>query len=86
MGFAGWLRTNSEHYLLRDAQTRTGRSQGVVVPRERGRGALHPLWVALFVPTYRHLPWGLRHAVMMRMPGSHRRGWTKSVRPTGPAV
>lgn len=74
MGLAGWLRRNSERYLLEAAQREMAARHGRPPPvGPRGPAAL--FWRRLFVPVYRALPWGLRRWVMQLMPGSHRRGW-----------
>src|SRR5438309_8356515 len=43
-------------------------------------------WLRVFAPTYRRLPWKVRSAFIQRMPGSHRRDWSRHVNSTaGPA-
>jgi hypothetical protein len=64
----------------RDMAAKYGR-QGPPPPR----GA-ETLWLRLYVPVYRALPWRMRSLVIQRMPGSHRRPWTKPTRARGPAV
>jgi hypothetical protein len=54
-----WLRSNSEHYLLLDAQARMAAVQGRPGP-PRPRGAKEVFWLRVFAPTYRRLPWKLR--------------------------
>ena len=86
MGFAHWLRSNSEHYLAIDAQRRVAQRYGAPAPRPP-RGLMELLWLRLFAPVYRLLPWGLRRRVIAAMPGSHRRDWpVRSARPKGPAL
>jgi hypothetical protein len=80
--FATWLRTNSQHYLLRDSQARIARKYGIAPPDTRGSF----FWTKVFVPIYRVLPWGLRSSVMAAMPGSHRKHWAKQAPPAGSAV
>jgi len=82
--FARWLRARSEHYLMVAAQRDLAAKYRVSPPR-RPRGS-EALWVGLYVPVYRALPWRLRSFVIQRMPGSHRRPWTKPTRARGPAV
>lgn len=76
MSFAKWLRSNSEHYLLRDAQLRTARDLGIDTS-VRVRGPKDMFWMWFFVPVYRCLPWGVRRGVMQLLPGSHRRAWPR---------
>ncbi len=86
MGFAHWLRSNSEHYLAIDAQRRVGARYGARAP-EKARGAGEIFWRHVFTPVYRLLPWGIRRRVIAILPGSHRRDWpVRSGRPQGPAV
>jgi hypothetical protein len=80
--FSGWLRGNAQHYLLRDAQARIARTQGVAPPPARGSF----FWTRIFVPAYRLTPWPVRRRLMTAMPGSHRKHWPKPTRPAGPAV
>lgn len=84
MSFARWLRATSEHYLMVAAQEEMAAKYGVPQP-PRARGA-DVFWLRVYVPAYQALPWPLRSAVMRRLPGSHRRTWTKPQRPRGPAV
>ena len=74
--FSEWLRRNSERYLLEAAEERLAR-------RYLGRGG--PVghggfgeffWRRISVPVYRLLPWGLRRAMILALPGSHRRHWS----------
>ena len=86
MRFARWLRTNSEHYLLIAAQRDVAARYGHACPRSR-EGLKGRFFLGVFAPVYRRLPWRFRHAVLQRMPGSHRRTWEPRERkPLGPAV
>ncbi|MEU4290636.1 hypothetical protein AB0E63_20615 [Kribbella sp. NPDC026596] len=76
MPFFRWLRSNSEHALLRDAQRRIAAKYDANPPA-RPHGLEDRWWRQIFAPVYRFLPWGLRRAVMQAMPGSHRMGWPK---------
>ncbi|MGH9281210.1 MAG: hypothetical protein ACRD12_24395 [Acidimicrobiales bacterium] len=84
MGFSHWLRQNSEHYLLADAQRQMAAKYGRPPPpgprdwRER-------FWLQVFAPTYRRLPWKLRRFTIQQMPGSHRQHWTPTARRGTPA-
>lgn len=82
---AGWLRTNSEHYLTIDAHERLARRYGATSPRPP-RGLKDIFWLRVFTPVYRALPWPLRHRLMTAMPGSHRKTWAPPPRSRGPAV
>jgi len=84
MSFSRWLRATSEHYLMVAAQEKVAAKYHVTPPR-RPRGA-EVFWLRIYVPVYRALPWPVRSAVMRRLPGSHRRTWTKGEMPRGPAV
>jgi hypothetical protein len=77
-----WLRTNSQHYLLRDSQARIARKYGITPPDTSGPF----FWTKVFVPIYRVLPWGFTSSVMAAMPGSHRKHWRKQAPPMGSAV
>jgi hypothetical protein len=83
--FSRWLRANSEHYLLADAQARMARTYGRPVPPAPS-GAKAIFWSRLFVPAYRRLPWGVRRSVIQRMPGSHRRAWSPVPSHGDPAI
>jgi len=83
--FFGWLRENSEHYLLVAAHQKLARTQGAPAPRPR-HGAKEIFWLRVFAPVYAALPWPLRNRIMRAMPGSHRRTWAPPPRPPGPAV
>ena len=83
---ARWLRSNSEHYLLLDAQARVAARYGRPPPPPP-RGAREIFWRQVFAPTYRRMPWKVRLALINRMPGSHRRDWSsRSVSTRRPAV
>jgi hypothetical protein len=79
---SGWLRTNAQNYLLRDAQVRVARAHGIVPPPLRGSF----FWTRIFVPVYRLMPWSMRRRFLAAMPGSHRKHWPEPTRPAGPAV
>ncbi|MGH9034543.1 MAG: hypothetical protein ACRD0O_02170 [Acidimicrobiia bacterium] len=81
MKAARWLRTNSEHYLMLDAQTRVAAQYGRQPPPPP-RGAREMFWRQVFAPAYRRLPWKIRLALINRMPGSHRRDWSSRPVPT----
>jgi hypothetical protein len=86
MGLNAWLRTNAEHYLLVDAQKKVAAryAQPVPLPKEGLKGRL---FLSVFVPVYRLLPWRFRSFVLQRLPGSHRRAWhPRERKPLGPAV
>ncbi|OJV01716.1 hypothetical protein [Nitrobacter sp. 62-23] len=84
MSFSQWLRTNSQQYLLADAQQRIGRKNGVTV-YGKPRSLKDRFWRYIFVPTYKILPDGLRRSLIHAMPGSHRQAWPKqSARPRPP--
>ena len=86
MRFAAWLRKNAEHYLLIAAQQRVAERRGFAAPTPPATPK-DRFFLVVFVPVYRRLPWGLRQAVLQRMPGSHRRTWEPRERnPLGPAV
>jgi hypothetical protein len=85
VAFFGWLRSNSEHYLVIAAQAKIAKRHGVAGPvHQRGFAAF--FWLKIFVPIYRVLPWPLRHSIMRSMPGSHRRTWEYPPPPSGPAI
>jgi hypothetical protein len=85
MAFSRWLRSNAEHYLLIAAQERIARQHGARGPRPP-RGLREFVWLRVFAPVYRALPWPLRHRIMLAMPGSHRRQWAPPPKAHGPAV
>jgi hypothetical protein len=83
-GFSHWLRQNSEHYLLADAQRRMAKKYGKDVAPPHGWK--ERFWLGAFAPVYRSLPWSLRRRTIQMMPGSHRQTWhTPAARGT-PAV
>jgi hypothetical protein len=84
-GFFGWLRSNSEHYLLIAAHRKLASARGTPAPRAP-RGAKEIFWLRVFAPTYGVLPWPVRSRIMRAMPGSHRKTWAPPPRPQGPAV
>jgi hypothetical protein len=85
MSFSGWLRTNSQHYLMIAAHERVAKAHGVTPPRSP-RGLKEIFWLRIFAPVYHALPWPLRHRVLKAMPGSHRKTWAPPPRSQGPAV
>jgi hypothetical protein len=86
MRFARWLRTNSEQYLLIAAQRDVASRYGHPCPRPKA-GVKGWIFLTLFAPIYRRLPWRFRSFVLDSMPGSHRQTWTPRARqPLGPAV
>jgi hypothetical protein len=84
-GGSRWLRSNSEHYLLLDAQARVAAAHGRQGP-PRPRGAKEVFWLRVFAPTYRRLPWKVRSALIQAMPGSHRQAWTPPPQRRNPAI
>ena len=84
MAFSRWLRATSERYLMIAAQQRLAAKYGIPPPR-RPRG-IDVIWLRVYVPAYRAVPWRLRSAIMRRMPGSHRLTWTMGDRPRGPTA
>ncbi|MQA12759.1 MAG: hypothetical protein GEV09_00915 [Pseudonocardiaceae bacterium] len=85
MSWSGWLRANSEHYLLVDAHERLAHRHGASSPRPP-RGPKEIFWLRVFAPVYHALPWSVRHRVLKAMPGSHRKTWAPPPRRRGPAV
>jgi hypothetical protein len=85
IGFFGWLRSNSEHYLLVAAHRKLARTQGAPAPRPP-HGLKEVFWLRIFAPVYAALPWAVRRRIMRAMPGSHRKSWAPPPRPQGPAV
>jgi hypothetical protein len=86
MGPNAWLRTNAEHYLLVASQKKvaTRYQRPVPLPKEGIKGQL---FLRVFVPAYRLLPWRFRSFVLQRLPGSHRRSWhPRERKPLGPAI
>lgn len=80
-GLFQWVRTNSQKYLLEAAQTdlafRDLNRPGPVSPP----GLQVFFWKRLFVPLYRRIPWNIRRAIILAMPGSQRQGWPQDPRP-----
>jgi hypothetical protein len=74
--FPMWLRSNSEHYLLEDAQARLAKRTGFPAPR-RPRSLKDRFWRQLFAPAYRLLPRSIRRRTIQALPGSHRKDWPK---------
>ena len=70
MAFAHWLRQNSEHYLMIDAQRRMAEKYGRPAP-PKPHSLVERFWLDVFAPVYRLLPWKLRSFTMQLMPGSH---------------
>ena len=85
MSFARWLRSNSEHYLLLDAQVRAAAKHGLPEPPPPRR-TRELFWRKVFVPVYRRLPWSLRRVTIGAMPGSHRQEWATPPTRHNPAV
>ena len=83
--FFGWLRRNSEHYLLVAAHRKLAQELGSPAPRPP-KGLKEVFWLKVFAPTYAVLPWPVRSRIMRAMPGSHRRTWAPPPTPRGPAV
>jgi hypothetical protein len=88
--FPRWLRQNSEHYLMVDAQRRMATKYGREPP-PKPHGLVERFWLDVFTPVYRVLPWKMRSFTMQLMPGSHRQHWSRpavrgvpAVGPTGP--
>ncbi len=82
MSFFEWLRRNSERYLLEAAQADMARRYLARPAPASGSGLEVFFWRRLFVPIYRRLPWRLRRAIILAMPGSHRR-WLGRAPPAG---
>jgi hypothetical protein len=83
--FPRWLRQNSEHYLMIDAQRRMAQKYGR--PPPAGPTSLgERFWLDVFAPVYRLLPWKLRRFTMQLMPGSHRQQWSRPLERGVPAV
>lgn len=80
-GFSQWLRSNSELYLLIDAQRQVAARYGTPAPTGP-RGLRERFWRQVFAPAYRLLPWSVRRRAIAALPGSHRRDWP----PAPPAV
>ncbi|MEJ3655268.1 hypothetical protein WEH80_20065 [Actinomycetes bacterium KLBMP 9759] len=84
-GFFGWLRSNSEHYLLVAAHERLAKRNGSPAPLPP-KGLEELFWRRVFAPLYAALPWQVRSRIMRSMPGSHRKSWAPPPRTQGPAV
>jgi hypothetical protein len=84
-GFFGWLRSNSEHYLLVAAHEKLARRAGTPGPRPP-KGLVEIFWRRVFAPVYGVLPWPVRSRIMKAMPGSHRKTWAPPPRSQGPAI
>ncbi|HEX3621719.1 MAG TPA: hypothetical protein VHT97_05330 [Acidimicrobiales bacterium] len=85
MAFTRWLRENSEHYLMIDAQRRMAEKYGRPVP-PKPAGLVERFWLDVFAPVYRRLPWTVRRFTIQLMPGSHRQQWSRRAARGGPAV
>ncbi len=85
MGFSRWLRSNSEHYLLTDAQRRVADRYALNSPA-KPKSLRDRFWLQIFVPIYRVLPWGVRKAVIQILPGSHRKKWPEPEKSREPAI
>ena len=86
MSFTSWLRSNAEHHLLRDAQARVAKAQGIRGPRPP-HGVRERFWRQIFAPAYRMLPRAVRTRTMTAIPGSHRQEWPEPrYGSRGPAV
>jgi hypothetical protein len=80
-----WVRLNSQKYLLEAAQEPLARRY-LGRPGPVGRPGVQALfWKRIFVPLYRLLPWEWRRAIILAMPGSHRRGWPPDTQAPPPA-
>ena len=75
IAFFYWVRTNSQKYLLEAVQADLARRYLARPPTVGPRNPQVIFWKYLFVPIYRHLPWRVKHLVILAMPGSHRRQW-----------
>jgi hypothetical protein len=85
MPFSRWLRSNSEHFLLLEAQARAAHRHGRQGPAAPRR-TRELFWRKVFVPVYRRLPWSTRRAAIAMMPGSHRQQWSPPPSRHNPAV
>ena len=75
-----WVRRNSQKYLLEAAQAELA-SRYLGQPGPVSNPGLQVFfWKRLFVPVYRLLPWTIRRAIILAMPGSHRHGWPQDRR------
>jgi hypothetical protein len=85
VAFAHWLRQNSEHYLMIDAQRRMAEKYGRPAP-PKPHSLVERFWLDVFAPVYRLLPWKLRSFTMQLMPGSHRQQWSRPAERGSPAI
>jgi hypothetical protein len=85
MSFSRWLRSNSEAYLLLDAQRRMAEKYGRPGPPPP-HGTKEMFWRRMFVPVYRRVPWRFRRFTIGLMPGSHRQQWSPPPVRHDPAV
>ena len=85
MSFSKWLRSNSEHYLLIDAQRRVAGKYDMNPP-SKAHGLKDRFWRHVFTPVYRALPWGLRNRIIQSLPGSHRQDWPGDEESHEPAI
>ncbi|CAD0186827.1 hypothetical protein RUESEDTHA_03738 [Ruegeria sp. THAF57] len=76
MTFSQWLRENSEHYLLCEAQDKMARRTGTNPPN-KPRGMKDRFWRQLVIPIYHMMPWGMKKWFMDVIPGSHKRHWPR---------
>ena len=74
--FFRWVRTNSQKYLLEAVQADLAHRYLGRRPTVGPRTPQVIFWKFVFVPLYRRLPWKVKHAVILAMPGSHRRRWS----------
>jgi len=74
-GLFRWLRLNSQKYLLEAAQADLARRY-LHRPGPVAASRFDTVfWRWGFAPLYRRIPWKLRRAIILAMPGSNRRGW-----------
>lgn len=85
MSFPQWLRHNSEHYLLVDAQRRMAAKHNLNAP-VKPKGPRERFWQQIFAPVYRVLPWSLRNRIIQSLPGSHRQDWPGREESHNPAI
>jgi hypothetical protein len=85
MAFFRWVRQNSEHYLMADAQRQMAVKYGRPAP-PAPHGWRERFWLDVFAPVYRRLPWKMRRMTIQMMPGSHRQTWTPPARRGVPAI
>ncbi|HEX2052194.1 MAG TPA: hypothetical protein VHJ78_00525 [Actinomycetota bacterium] len=84
MPFFEWVRKNSEHYLLEASQRDMARKYLGVEPPVSGASLEAIFFRRLFVPIYRRIPWFIRRAILLAMPGSHRQEWAGRSPPAKP--